>query len=118
MGHVTKQQAITVEAEQLWGMSNNRSPFWKDLIGLCTGAICCISRYLQVQVVGCARNSLRCDALLQTEQGNFFEIFTPPNVTILAQNYYCLIATVTITKRNGTERRTLSEHLQSVPSYL
>ena len=51
MGHVTKQQAITVEAEQLWGMSNNRSPFWKDLIGLCTGAICCISRYLQVQVV-------------------------------------------------------------------
>ena len=51
MGHVTKQQAITVEAEQLWGMSNNRSPFWKDLTGLCTGAICCISRYVQVQVV-------------------------------------------------------------------
>ena len=35
------------------------------------------------------------------------------------QNHYCLITTITITKRNGTERRTLSkhwrEHLQSVP---
>ena len=30
-------------------MSNNRSPFWKDLIGLCTGAICCRFKLLAVQ---------------------------------------------------------------------